>query len=126
MKKFKKNMKGMTLIEIIVALAIFSIASSVMVVMCVAVTKMTADNESINRKISYGAPVADNQNIGINRAETAVPATEIINIKYGAQDIAISGDRYYAKDADGNILHDKDFQFFVVSELPVSSTPVSP
>lgn len=58
MKK-KKSLKGMTLVECIIALAVLAISSSVLVTTCIGITKMKISTNSLNKKINYEAPIAD-------------------------------------------------------------------
>lgn len=57
--KSKKHLKGMTLVEIIIAMAILAIAGSVMCTACSLVSKMKLTTNSLTKRISYEAPIAD-------------------------------------------------------------------
>ena len=59
MKK-KKVLKGMTLVECIIALAVLAISSSVLVTTCIGITKMKISTNSLNKRINYEAPIAGN------------------------------------------------------------------
>lgn len=124
--KNSKNLKGMTLIEIIVALAIFAVASSLLVVACVSVCNLNADTTKINREVAYQAPTAENQNnVAAERAVSSAYAENIV-IGYGGGNVNVHGDRYYVKDGSGVVDKDMDLQFFEVSEYIVTTTTTAP
>jgi prepilin-type N-terminal cleavage/methylation domain-containing protein len=60
----KKNLKGMTLVECIVALAVLAITSSVFVTACAFVSKTKVSTNALNKRVSYQSPIADTQATG--------------------------------------------------------------
>jgi prepilin-type N-terminal cleavage/methylation domain-containing protein len=58
-KKMIKNLKGMTLVEIIIAMAVLAIAGSVMCTACSFVAKMKITTNALTKRVSYEAPIAD-------------------------------------------------------------------
>lgn len=56
--KFKK-LKGMTLVEVIVAMAVLAVMSTVLVTSCIGVSKMKVSTNALNKKVNYEAPIAD-------------------------------------------------------------------
>lgn len=59
MKKMKKSLKGMTLMEIIVAMVIFSVTALILVQGAIASYKSTSQTRELVKKINYQAPIAD-------------------------------------------------------------------
>lgn len=61
-KKFfrKAKLKGMTLVEVIVALAVFTIMTSAMALCAGSVSKIVTDNIYFNAKMNTQRPVVDN------------------------------------------------------------------
>ncbi len=62
-KKPKKTVKGMTLIECIIALCVFSIAAAVMVETGIVVNRTLQETSHLNRKVSAQSPKAETQNV---------------------------------------------------------------
>lgn len=123
--KTSRKLKGLTLVEIIVALAVFAVASSLLVVACVSVCNMNTDTTKLNKEVAYQAPAAENQNeAAAERAVTSAYAENII-IGYNGGNVAVQGDRYYVKDGSGVVDKDMDLQFFEVSEYIVTTTAVT-
>ncbi len=61
-KKFfrKAKLKGMTLVEVIVALAVFTIMTSAMALCAGSVSKIVTDNIYFNAKMNQQRPIIDN------------------------------------------------------------------
>lgn len=109
MKK-KKKLKGMTLIEIIVAIAVFAMISLILVMLGTAVNAQRRSANKVNRKVAVQGPIAEAQNDGnaflvddeykITVARKGSPASEVtINGKlYSTQS--------YTIDEDGNQIPD--------------------
>lgn len=64
-----KSFKGMTLVEVIIAMAVLAIASSVMCTAIAGVCKVKVSTNALNKRINYQAPIADNRLTGTNIAE---------------------------------------------------------
>lgn len=62
MKKFMKKLRGMTLVEIIVALAVFAMLSLVLVTMGNAAEKHSRAARSLNSRVAVEGPIAEAQN----------------------------------------------------------------
>lgn len=60
-KKTKKTVKGMTLIECLIALCVFSIAAAVMVETGIVVNKTLQSSVHLNRKVAAQSPMAETQ-----------------------------------------------------------------
>lgn len=66
-----KKLKGMTLVEIIVALAIFTIMATLLVTACICVTKSVTHTNRMVKKINYQAPAAENVSLDVYDATMA-------------------------------------------------------
>ncbi len=62
MKKIMKKLRGMTLVEIIVALAVFAMLSLVLVTMGNAAEKHSRAARSLNSRVAVEGPIAEAQN----------------------------------------------------------------
>lgn len=60
-KKLKKRLKGMTLIEIIVSLALFTVMSAVLLTACLYVNRMIIRTNKLTNKVNYQSPIAENR-----------------------------------------------------------------
>lgn len=59
--KLKKRLKGMTLIEIIVSLALFTVMSAVLLTACLYVSRMISRTNKLTNKVNYQSPIAENR-----------------------------------------------------------------
>jgi len=121
MKAIKnKKLKGMTLVEIIIAMAVMTIASSVLVTACVGVSKMKVSTNALHKKINYESPVAD------SRTTSSVKVDEVtgqkIVLKYNGVPYEIPGSVCEVKEETGfsnygegvvNLQGNHNFKFFV-------------
>ena len=92
--KIKKKYKGMTLIEIIIALAIFAMLGSLLVLAGVQIDKTMKASNKLNKKMLVEAPYAANQLEKYNVNGTDVFfATEpvIINVDVDGKTVSING-----------------------------------
>lgn len=55
----KKSLKGMTLMEIIVAMAVFSISALILVSGAISVYNSIRNTRQLTKKVNYQAPIAD-------------------------------------------------------------------
>lgn len=62
MKK-KKVLKGMTLVECVIALAVLAISSSVLTTTCIGITKMKVSTSALNKRVNYQSAIADNRRV---------------------------------------------------------------
>jgi prepilin-type N-terminal cleavage/methylation domain-containing protein len=62
MKKLNKKLKGMTLVEIIVSLAIFAMFAMILVMLGNSVEKNSREANKLNKKVAVNGPVAEMQN----------------------------------------------------------------
>ncbi len=59
--KRKNKLKGMTLVEVIVALAVFTIMASLLVTVCIGISKSVVRTNRLTREINVQAPLAENR-----------------------------------------------------------------
>lgn len=59
--KLKKRLKGMTLIEIIVSLALFTVMSAVLLTACLYVNRTISRTNKLTNKVNYQSPIAENK-----------------------------------------------------------------
>lgn len=62
MKKFVKKLRGMTLVEIIIALAVFAMLSMILVTLGSAAEKHSRAARSLNSRVAVEGPIAEAQN----------------------------------------------------------------
>ncbi len=98
MKKFnlkRKVFKGMTLIEIMIALAIVVVMSSILVVASASITKYLRAANNVNDTVAVQAPIA--QAKVVNVADPVAGGIEI-NLEYNGGTIPLAGEMYEIDD----------------------------
>ncbi|MDE6088593.1 MAG: prepilin-type N-terminal cleavage/methylation domain-containing protein [Oscillospiraceae bacterium] len=100
-RKHNKKLKGMTLIECIIAMAVFSIATLIMVRMTQVAMNLLKNSNHVNNKIAAEAPAAAIQNNTVlyddegGTVETAPVAEEVtFQVKYGAKEYTVNAKKY--------------------------------
>lgn len=105
MKK-KKKLKGMTLIEIIVSIAVFAMISLILVMLGTSVNAQRRSARKVNEKVAFQGPIAEAQNdensllmddeyeITVGKVGSASTVTVVKGKLYSAQG--------YILDEDGN------------------------
>ncbi len=100
--KAKKTCKGMTLIEVIVAMAVFSLMALVMVKICTTTLEMTRNANHVNRKVTIQAPLAEIQNKDGTLTEQ-VDDNMKVSVKIGGVVVDVAAAQYStAKSVAGN------------------------
>lgn len=102
--RIKRNtkLKGMTLVEVIVALAVFTIMASLLVTACMSVSKSIVRTNRLVREINIQAPLAENRASSSTEVEkmTAFPNTIVIKSKSGVTLVdSIVIDNYHVKNS---------------------------
>lgn len=102
--RIKRNtkLKGMTLVEVIVALAVFTIMASLLVTACMSVSKSIVRTNRLVREINIQAPLAENRASSSTKVEkmTALPNTIVIKSKSGVTLVdSIVIDNYHVKNS---------------------------
>lgn len=109
-----KRLKGLTLVEIIIALAVLTILSALMVQICVAVNNLYRRTYAMNKEISYQAPIAENLN-GDNSSTSSV---FVLDITPGAAAaVPVSMNMYEANQLDTDANSAAAFKFFRTSGM---------
>lgn len=108
MKKRKKKLIGMTLVEVIVALAVFSIISAMLASACMGVVDIVRKTDRMNKKISNEAPKAELQNGGNEQS-----GDDSLTIKVEDSTYTIPVKKYVVTDISG-IDDGGDFKYFEV------------
>ncbi len=111
MKK-KKKLKGMTLIEIIVSIAVFAMISLILVMLGTSVNAQRRSARKVNEKVAFQGPIAEAQNdensllmddeyeITVGKVGSASTVTVVKGKLYSAQG--------YILDEDGNKVADPE------------------
>lgn len=111
MKK-KKKLKGMTLIEIIVSIAVFAMISLILVILGTSVNAQRRSARKVNEKVAFQGPIAEAQNdensllmddeyeITVGKVGSASTVTVVKGKLYSAQG--------YILDEDGNKVADPE------------------
>ncbi len=98
----KKKLKGMTLIEIIVSLAIVSIMTTVLVLTSAVINSYMRSSNDVNNRVAQQAPVAEAQDkLAVD--QTATVGLEIVlddNISLHANSYAVYDDTEMAAHSD--------------------------
>ncbi|MCC8069603.1 MAG: prepilin-type N-terminal cleavage/methylation domain-containing protein [Ruminococcus sp.] len=77
--KTKKKLKGMTLVECIVAMAVLAVAGAVMCTACSFTMKVKLTTNALNKRVSYEAPIADCRIVSVTEGDgsTSTYANEL-------------------------------------------------
>lgn len=121
--KRKNKLKGMTLVEVIVALAVFTIMASLLVTVCIGISKSVVRTNRLTREINVQAPLAENR-ITNDKVEDVSDSQNTITIK--SKDGALISesvtiDNYHVKNSDsdpGSKTVNGRFKFFKYNETP--------
>ena len=116
--KRKNKLKGMTLVEVIVALAVFTIMASLLVTVCIGISKSVVRTNRLTREINVQAPLAENR-ITNDKVEDVSDSQNTITIK--SKDGALISesvtiDNYHVKNSDsdpGSKTVNGRFKFFI-------------
>lgn len=133
MKRSRKKMSGMTLIECIIAITVFAMLSVVLLLIGTSVDAHSRSARSINKKISVEGPVAEAQD-----KDTAVEVGNVnVEVKYsgssGVQTITVPATAYevYQNAADivvdenGTVVTDPANRNFKFMDVAVPTTPAT-
>ena len=122
MKKLKKKLQGMTLVECIIAIAVMAMMATILLLLGSAIDSHSRAARQLNRKIAVEGPVAEAQNVAAAESVGSVN----IEVGYGAQTITIAADAYevyqdpsdVVTDAAGDVVTDpsnRNFKFVDVT-----------
>lgn len=123
MKKLAKKLGGMTLVEVMVALAVFSIISAMLASAVAGVCSIVKKTDKLNKKIVNEAPAAE---LGKGEAVTD-PATSKVEssmvLKIGSNEYKVIFNEYRTKDDSSNYDQAGDFKYF--DAVGVATEPTS-
>ncbi len=89
----KKKLKGMTLIEIIISLFIFSLMALMMVRIATVCTNLTRNANHVNKKVTVQAPLAEIQNTDGTLTQQ-VDDNMKITVSIGGHSVNVTGAQY--------------------------------
>ncbi|MBR1554336.1 MAG: prepilin-type N-terminal cleavage/methylation domain-containing protein [Oscillospiraceae bacterium] len=98
MKKIRKKLKGMTLVEIIIALFVFTVAAALMVRIGTVIATMNINSNHVNRRVSIQAPYADNADPDATDVITSEGEIKV-TINYQGHPVKVVGQKYSTKNA---------------------------
>ncbi len=130
-KKSKKKLRGMTLVEIIIALAVFAMLGALLVLAALSIEKHSRAARKINDKVAVQGPIAESQNkAGSVVLEDNFEITVNGNIKIEA---TLYDTANYIEDASGNLVRatdhpeseDLNFKYIADIQMPTQA-PTTP
>lgn len=99
MKQFKKKLKGMTLVEVVIAIAVFAIMGALLVTAANLINVHLKSTNQLNAKVAEQGPIAEAQYIGTGVAYAVAGGTTQIEVKYGgSKEIKLNGQAYSLRD----------------------------
>lgn len=131
MKKTRKKLGGMTLVECLIALLVFALLSLLLLTLGTSINKHSRSARELNKKVAYEGPVAEAQNTSI----AVSPGDINIKVKYnktgGQQTITIPATAYEVYqspsdieyDTDGNVISDPANRNFKFVNVPKPTNP---
>lgn len=117
--KKTKKLKGMTLVEVLVAMTVLGIGGMMLCTGFAQVSKMNAENYDFNQRMSDQIKLAENQESDTDRtADTTGDVT--IKVVNSGKTYTISGKSTWidTTDEDGHDKVDVDFKYFVPNPIP--------
>lgn len=108
LKLKKKVLKGMTLMEIIISIAIVAVMTSILVGTANAINKFLYSANDINDRVALQAPVAQAKEIK-GAGIVATKGVEIILTPKGGDSISLVGDLYAVFDSQKMTEHQDEF-----------------
>ena len=127
MKKNKKKLKGMTLIEIIIALAVFAMLGVLLVTASNVINAHIRATNNLNRKVTVQGPIAEAKNTADAIADGTI---EISVTPAGVSKIDLEGQVYVAptENVPVNAINgDLNLKFvYEISTLPAATATTAP
>lgn len=115
MKKHRKKAGGMTLVEIIVALAVFTIISALLASACASICYMMRKTERLNKHITNEAPAAeirDKSGCTVPTDAGGADSESSMVFTVDGKDYKILGKEYISVDGENNYEEGGNFRFF--------------
>lgn len=110
----KKKLKGMTLVEVLVALAVFTIISALLASACAGVCNIVRKTDRLNKKISEEAPKAEQRKDGTLVTQPGGSAYSM-EIVINGNTYTVPVEKYVVTDSFG-IDDGGDFKYFEVQD----------
>jgi prepilin-type N-terminal cleavage/methylation domain-containing protein len=102
MKKRKKTAKGTTLIECIIALAVFAMLGTILVLTSSTINALVRSSNNINKKVTRESPIAEVQ----DTSNATIAGNVTIKVTMNGKERTVTGSRYetdeYTVDDEGN------------------------
>ncbi|MGN0620593.1 MAG: type II secretion system protein J [Porcipelethomonas sp.] len=124
MKKRTKKAKGMTLVEVIVALAVFTIISALLASAGAGICIIMRKTDRLNKKISNEAPnaeVRDNTACPVPTESDGSESEAAMILSIDGKNYQVSGKEHIAADDENNYEEGGNFRYFEgssVAEVP--------
>jgi prepilin-type N-terminal cleavage/methylation domain-containing protein len=115
MKNTKKSIKGMTLMEIIVAMAVFSISALILVSGAISVYNSKRNTRNLVKKVNYQAPIADRM------PDVSTYQTDSLKVIVGGKPHNIEIQKYEVEPEESG-QPAGNFKYFNYQEPPVVTT----
>lgn len=106
MKKNKKKLKGMTLVEVLIGLAVFTIMSSLLAGSVLMVCNIVRRTDKLNTRISNEAPNAEIKKDGV-----LDPIAPTVEIDFGGVKETVVCDKYIVTDKPENNYDGGNFKY---------------
>lgn len=109
MRKSKKNLKGMTLYEIIIALAVFALMARILVGVGVSIDRTTRSTNNLKSKIVAEKPYAANKVLTDPSGNSVASAEEMtVTVNCNGASVVMEADKYntetaFTKDETQNV-----------------------
>lgn len=104
MKKMRKKVKGMTLVEIVISLLVFGVTAVIMISVARVSVNLTRHSNQVNRKTTVEAPYAESGNTAAAYVEDDNMKIDVtVAIPGGNKSVSVAGKSYSTKpigDAD--------------------------
>ena len=116
MKKKKRKLSGMTLVEVLVALAVFAIISALLASACAGVTSTIRKTNRLNKKISVEAPDAELKNgTPVTLPDGTIEETTL-TLVVGDAEYTVDGEMHLTSDSENGYEEGGDFKYFKVGD----------
>lgn len=125
--KRKRKFRGMTLIEIIIALAIFAIMGFMLVLAATTIEQHSRAAKELNDKVAVQGPIAEAQNksgsvLLDDSVEIKVNSNIIVKgALYDTADYVVDADGNYVRATDGAYYEDLNLKYIADISVPTTS-----
>ncbi len=132
-KKLKKKLRGMTLVEIIVALAVFAMLGTILVLAALSIDKHSRSARHLNDKVAVQGPIAEAQNTDgsvLIDDDFEIKVNSNITVKgklYDTADYEQATDGTFVKATDDSETADLNLKYIAGIQMPTeAATSASP